>query len=56
VSHSLIDSEESAEREIAVLFPSFNLREWYEKEERHFRSADVTFCATEQVHKIVREK
>lgn len=47
------DSESSAQREAKIIFPNFNLKEWYQNEEHYFQSAMVTFCAEEQVHKPV---
>ncbi|KAL0109480.1 hypothetical protein PUN28_014507 [Cardiocondyla obscurior] len=58
------DSKESAEREIAILFKDFNIKEWYESEEifynlgkLHFdpvsfvHTADKTYIKNEQVTK-----
>ena len=54
---STLDSEQSAEREINVMFPEFSLGDWYKNQEVHYRNGNVTFCDLEQVHKVIdREK
>lgn len=46
------DSPASAEREIKVFFPNFNVTEWYEKEEAFFREGHIEFVEDLFVHRI----
>jgi len=49
------DSLSSAEREIGVFFPEFNMAEWYEKEEGLFKAGHVRFNSEHLVHHVVTE-
>ncbi|XP_022916292.1 nucleoside diphosphate kinase 6-like [Onthophagus taurus] len=45
------DSDESAKREISILFPDFNYDLWFKMEEESFRMEKVDFIENEFVHK-----
>ncbi|XP_050424002.1 nucleoside diphosphate kinase 6-like isoform X2 [Adelges cooleyi] len=47
------DSEESARREISILFPDFSFDRWQNIEEPHFRNGKVKFSDKQFVHKIL---
>lgn len=53
-THLLAGSVEWAEREIGILFPDFDLQDWYLKDESFFQSGQVTFCTEEQIHKVTK--
>nr|CAD7194970.1 unnamed protein product [Timema douglasi] len=47
------DSPESAAREIALLFPTFDLHVWSQHQEPSFRAGKVELCLNTFVHKIL---
>lgn len=49
---AIVDSPASAEKEIKVFFPYFNVSEWYEKEEPLFRDGRIEFVEDLFVHRI----
>lgn len=46
----LLDSEESARREIAVFFKDFSIKDWYKNEEVYFQSGKVQFDPESFLH------
>lgn len=48
----IVDSPESAEREIKVFFKDFDIREWYDKEEIFFRQGHLKFDPNLFVHMV----
>lgn len=48
------DSAESVRREMNLLFPEFNVPEWYTNEERQFRDGKlVKYCDTRHIHVLI---
>ncbi|CAG2059297.1 unnamed protein product [Timema podura] len=47
------DSPESAAREIALLFPTFDLHVWSQYQEPSFRAGKVELCLNTFVHKLL---
>ncbi|EZA48145.1 hypothetical protein DMN91_005530 [Ooceraea biroi] len=48
------DSTESAEREIAIFFKEFNVKKWYDNEEKFYSSGKLHFDPVSFVHMIDR--
>ncbi len=48
----ILDSVESTTREIALLFPEFDINHWYLVEENYFRCHKVILDRKNFVHKI----
>lgn len=47
-----VDSTESSEREMSILFPKFDFKAWYQNEEFHFRSGNVYLDRENFEHRI----
>lgn len=52
VKISFLDSPESFRRESEILFPEFNIEDWYEKDESDFRNGNIVFDKNDFVHRI----
>ncbi|XP_015437877.1 PREDICTED: nucleoside diphosphate kinase 6-like [Dufourea novaeangliae] len=48
------DSIQSAEREIAIFFKDFNLKKWYQNEERYYNLGQLHFDPVAFIHTIDR--
>nr|CAD7457513.1 unnamed protein product [Timema tahoe] len=51
--NTIRDSPESAAREIALLFPTFDLHVWSQYQEPSFRDGKVELCLNTFVHKLL---
>lgn len=41
--YQTLDSPQSVQREIGVVFPEFNIEKWYTKDEPYFRKGEIEF-------------
>lgn len=48
-----VDSLESFRKESAILFPEFDVDEWYREEELDFRSGNIAFDDENFLHRII---
>ncbi|XP_066588770.1 nucleoside diphosphate kinase 6-like [Prorops nasuta] len=48
------DSQDSAEREIAIFFKDFDIKKWYADEEMYFNTGQVKFDFVSFVHNIAK--
>ncbi len=48
------DSPANVNRELEFLFPKFNVTNWFDEEERHFKAGKVIYCPSKYCH-IVKE-
>lgn len=54
MSFSVLDSGESFRRETGILFPEFDIDEWFEKEELDFRNGNVVLEESNFVHRVIK--
>lgn len=52
VERAFLDSPETFRKEAAILFPKFDIDDWYEKEETEFRNGKVVFDEENFVHRV----
>ena len=46
------DSVDSVSRELQFLFPEFNEQAWFETDEKHYRTGNVTYCSSQCCHVV----